>query len=156
MESTGGCRCGRLRYRVEGAFGPVVNCHCSFCRRVHGAAFTTVAFIAPDRFSWLSPAESPSRYDTPLGAVRHFCGRCASPIFNYSPVLELGAIVTNSLDSSQPSPWAHVNVESKAPWLEISDGLPQFQGWPTTEQIRKLLAAHPDAWVPHRLVDSAV
>lgn len=154
MEATGGCHCGHLRYQVRGAFGPVANCHCAFCRRVHGAAFTTVAFIAPDCFTWLSPSTNPSRYHTPLGAVRSFCGRCASPIFNYSPVLELGAVITNSLDSSQPPPWLHVNVESKAPWLEIADELPRFQQWPTSEQLRRLLAAHPGAWIPDRLVAS--
>ena len=39
-----------MRYRLTGPFGPVANCHCGFCRRVHGAAFTTVAFVAPDSF----------------------------------------------------------------------------------------------------------
>jgi hypothetical protein len=122
---------------------------------VHGAAFTTVAFIDPGRFAWLSPSENASVYRTPLGAARHFCGRCASPIFNYSLPLKLGAVLTHSLDSLQPSPWAHVNVESKVPWLTISDELPQFQTWPTPEELRKMLAAHPGAWVPRRLLEPA-
>jgi len=130
MESSGSCRCGHLRYRFEGPFGPVANCHCAFCRRVHGAAFTTVAFVDPDRFTWLSPVQNASIYTTPQGAVRHFCGQCASPIFNYSPILKLGAVLTNSLDSPQPAPWVHVNVESKLPWLLISDGLPSFRRGP--------------------------
>jgi len=133
--------------------GPVANCHCAFCRRVHGAAFTTVAFISPDTFAWLTPAESASRYRTPLGAVRHFCGRCASPIFNFSAPLELGAVITQSLDTGQPAPWAHVNTESKVPWLTIADGLPQFPTWPSPDQLRELLRAHPGAWVPQRLVE---
>jgi len=153
MESSGSCRCGHLRYRFEGPFGPVANCHCAFCRRVHGAAFTTVAFVDPDRFTWLSPVKNTSIYTTPQGAVRHFCGRCASPVFNYSPILELGAVLTNSLDSPQPAPWIHVNLESKLPWLLISDGLPQFQTWPTPEQIRRLVESHPGSWMPRRLAE---
>jgi len=155
LESTGGCRCGRLRYRFAGPFGPVANCHCGFCRRVHGAAFTTVAFVDPHGFSWSSPPEAVSRFETPLGAVRHFCGRCASPIFNFSPVLDLGALITQSLDGVQLVPWAHVNTESKAPWLVIGDALPQFPTWPSPEELRGLLDAHPDAWVPRRLVAPA-
>lgn len=153
MESTGGCRCGHLRYRLTGPFGPVANCHCVFCRRVHGAAFTTVTFVAPESFAWLVPPEAASRYFTPLGAVRHFCGRCAAPIFNLSPALELGAVVTQSLDGAQPAPWAHVNVESKLPWLILADALPRFPGWPSPEQLRALLDAHPGAWVPRRLLE---
>lgn len=153
MESSGSCRCGHLRYRFEGPFGPVANCHCVFCRRVHGAAFTTVALVDPDRFTWLSPVENASIYTTPQGAVRYFCGQCASPIFNYSPILELGALLTNSLDSPQPAPWLHANLESKLPWLLISDGLPQFQTWPTPEQLRMLVESHPGSWMPRRLTD---
>jgi hypothetical protein len=152
LESTGGCRCGHLRYRITGPFGPVANCHCVFCRRVHGAAFTTVTFVAPESFVWLTPAENASRFTTPLGAIRHFCGRCASPIFNLSPVLGIGGLVTNSLDGEQPAPWGHVNVESKLPWLVIADGLPQFLTFPSPEQLRELLRMHPDAWVPRTLL----
>jgi hypothetical protein len=65
-----------------------------------------------------------------------------------------GAVLTNSLDSPQPDPWVHVNVESKVPWLVISDGLPQFQAWPTPEQVRRLVESHPGSWLPLRLVDA--
>jgi hypothetical protein len=87
--------------------------------------------------------------------VRHFCGRCASPIFNFSPLLELGAVVTQSLDGVQPTPWVHVNLESKVPWLVIADDLPGFQTWPSPEELRELLRAHPGAWVPRRLLEPA-
>ncbi len=153
MESTGRCRCGSLRYRLTGPLGPVANCHCGFCRRIHGAPFTTVAFVDPERFTWISPPEAASRWVTPMGAVRHFCGQCASPIFNYSRPLELGAVVTQSLDGTQPDPWVHVNTESKVPWLLLADDLPQFPTWPSPDQLRELLRAHPGAWVPRRLVE---
>jgi hypothetical protein len=90
-----------------------------------------------------------------MGAVRHFCGRCASPIFNFSPVLELGAVVTQSLDGVQPSPWVHVNLESKVPWLVLADALPRFAAWPSPDELRALLRAHPGAWSPRRLVEPA-
>ena len=43
MKLAGGCRCGALRYQVDGDLGPVANCHCAFCRRIHGAPFTTIS-----------------------------------------------------------------------------------------------------------------
>jgi hypothetical protein len=152
---TGGCRCGQLRYEVRGPLGGVVNCHCRFCRRVHGAAFTTVTFIGAQNFVWQTPPERAARYQTPLGSVRHFCGVCASPIFNLSRELELGGLVTNSLDGEQPAPWAHLNVESKLPWLVIGDSLPQFQAFPRPAELVELYRRHPDAWRPERLLGGA-
>jgi hypothetical protein len=44
MESTmnqGRCLCGRVRYEIPGEIYSVVHCHCSMCRKHHGAAFAT-------------------------------------------------------------------------------------------------------------------
>ena len=35
---TGRCLCEAIQYEIEGELGTVVNCHCSKCRRWHGAA----------------------------------------------------------------------------------------------------------------------
>ena len=37
MTWTGGCLCGRLRYRADAEPVRAVICHCSICRRVSGA-----------------------------------------------------------------------------------------------------------------------
>ena len=44
MARTGRCSCGEVRYELEGDLGPLVNCHCQYCRRAHGAAFATVSW----------------------------------------------------------------------------------------------------------------
>ena len=157
MAITGSCQCGCLQYEVEGSLGPVANCHCSFCRRVHGAAFTTVALVSGLAVSWLSSSEEPSRFRTPLGNVRHFCGSCATPLWNCTPDRALAAIVVGSLaEEHQPLPWMHVNVESKARWFTIHGELPQFSAWPTREELDRLLASHPGAWNPPLLSEPAV
>ena len=60
MKLAGGCRCGALRYQVDGDLGPVANCHCAFCRRVHGAPFTTIVFLSRDAFAW-APGSAEAR-----------------------------------------------------------------------------------------------
>src|SRR5918998_688452 len=42
IRGTGGCLCGAVRYEVRGPLRPVVDCHCTMCRRTSGhfAAFT--------------------------------------------------------------------------------------------------------------------
>lgn len=157
MILTGSCYCGHLEYRIEGSLGPVMNCHCSFCRRIHGAAFTTIALVPSNAVSWLPSSGTPARFETRLGNVRQFCGKCASPVWNFSPALGLSSIIVSSLaDADQPSPWAHVNIESKAPWLVIADSLPQFSSWPDARRLEELVRQHPGAWCPEQLTRPAV
>ncbi|RVC63425.1 GFA family protein [Mesorhizobium sp. M4B.F.Ca.ET.088.02.2.1] len=77
VERTGGCLCGRIRYRVTG--DPRVHyCHCDMCRRATGSAFAVLAWTSSSNLSWLS--EEPAyRTSSPI-ARRGFCGACGSPL----------------------------------------------------------------------------
>ena len=46
MAHSGHCLCGAIRYELDGEIGDLVNCHCQFCRRAHGAAFATTTLVA--------------------------------------------------------------------------------------------------------------
>ena len=37
----GRCECGRVQYQVDGEINDFSHCHCSQCRRLHGAAFAS-------------------------------------------------------------------------------------------------------------------
>ena len=50
----GGCLCGRVRYEITGPLFDADHCHCSMCRRQHGAAFSTYAEFNPGDFKWTS------------------------------------------------------------------------------------------------------
>ena len=148
---TGGCLCGRLRYQVSGTLAPVVNCHCRFCRRVHGAPFTTLAFLAASAFEWSTSSEPASDFVTEAGHIRRFCGECSSPICNFAADgVDVASLVVGSLaDEFQLAPWFHVNLESKSPWFEIGDDLPRFDQWPGPTELLDLARKHetrlPDA-----------
>lgn len=58
---TGGCCGGDLRCELRSTLGLVANCHGGFCRRIHGAPYTTVAFIKADAFQWTFPSPSKIR-----------------------------------------------------------------------------------------------
>src|SRR5215470_17145824 len=49
---TGRCLCEGVAYQIEGELGPIFHCHCSKCRRWHGAAFRTRATIKASQFKW--------------------------------------------------------------------------------------------------------
>ena len=56
MKIQGGCLCGGMRYEIDGPLTEVGNCHCSMCRRFHGAAFSTYAKVNAEHFRWFSRA----------------------------------------------------------------------------------------------------
>ncbi len=41
----GSCLCKRVRFEIRGALGRSSHCHCSMCRKAHGAAFGTYAAV---------------------------------------------------------------------------------------------------------------
>jgi len=126
----GGCLCGAVRYEITGALGVTGHCHCSTCRRSHGAAFATWATVEPVQFRWTSGADEITEFDSSPGLKRCFCRRCGSPL----AITEsdgVHGIVLGTVDGDPGvRPLAHMFVGSKAPWHEIADDLPQFDEWP--------------------------
>jgi hypothetical protein len=131
MPRTGRCLCGEVRYELDGDLGPLVNCHCRYCRRAHGAAFATIAWVRATGLRFTSGEEAVREYGT-QGGLRLFCGRCGTRLLNRpradSPFV---ALVAGSLDEDPVrAPVMHINVESKAAWYEILDGRPQHAALP--------------------------
>ena len=53
----GSCLCGKIRYEIQGGVGAVSHCHCSRCRKAHGAAFGSYARVNRKEFTLLTGAE---------------------------------------------------------------------------------------------------
>jgi hypothetical protein len=118
MTIQGGCLCGEVTYEVTGIFLSAMNCHCSRCRRAHGAAFASYGEVKPEQFRWLT-GES--------------CGSTLAATWE-GEVLEV-ALGTLE-DDPGISPEYHQHVDSKAVWHDILDDKKQFgQGYsePTDE-----------------------
>lgn len=122
----GGCLCGRIRYRAEGAPAKPSHCHCELCRRASGAAFVSWATFPIRRFSFTSG--TPARYDSSDIAFRQFCPACGTQLtfqFHVSP--ESIDITLGSLDNPQSiAPLDHIWTRSQIPWIRLADGLPRF------------------------------
>ncbi len=73
----GSCLCGEIEYEVELIPGKVYNCHCSICRKSHGAAFATLAQAKADTLRFLKGEELLSEYQGRRG-IRAFCSKCGS------------------------------------------------------------------------------
>jgi hypothetical protein len=97
------------------------------CRKAHGAAFGTYAAGRAADFRIVSGEDRITRYRSSPGIVRTFCARCGSTLHGLSESKpEIVDIVLGALDDDPGiRPGCHIFVGSKAPWLEITDRLPQ-------------------------------
>ena len=126
----GSCLCRRVRFEIQGQLGPTSHCHCSMCRKATGAAFGTYAEVKIENLKIVSGAEVIMRYRSSPGVERTFCARCGSTLQfvseKNSGKVEV-ALGTLDDDPGTKVP-RHIFVASKAPWFDITDGLPQFPG----------------------------
>ena len=126
---TGRCECKKIQYQVDGEIKDFSHCHCSQCRRLHGAAFASFAAVARDDFSYLTGESDLSSYASSESLTRIFCGNCGSNILVAEPdtlYLAMGTIDGHP----QCPPGYHIYVGSKAPWHQINDQLPQYDTEP--------------------------
>ena len=128
----GSCLCGQIEYQVELMPEKTFNCHCSYCRKAHGAAFVTVTLAKGDTLKITKGKESLEEHRNELGGFRAFCSNCGTRLMNYAPDKNMYlSIALSTVDTPVDfQPVAHVNIESKAPWHEPYGGIPKFESLP--------------------------
>ena len=128
----GSCLCGQIRYRINGALHGVLNCHCSMCRKAHGAAFRTRAAVKTAEFEWLEGEHLLTFYESSPGEFRSHCSVCgANLITKFDAKPDWLGFALGTLDEDPGvKPEFHVFVGSKAPWHDIADDLPQWNDLP--------------------------
>jgi hypothetical protein len=144
----GGCLCGAVRFGtnappVSGAF-----CHCRMCQKSYGGLFQAVLQFRAEGFSY--ERGEPKYYSSSALVRRGFCAECGAPLlFAYEGSTDLW-IPIGALD--HPDDWpmtkdatwgptAHYHTDSRLPWHDIEDGLPQWtsETTPFQDAARKAL-----------------
>ena len=113
----GRCECGRIRYEVDGDIEDFSHCHCSQCRRLHGAAYATFAGVSRDKFRYVSGETDTKIYASSESNDRVFCTECGSNILvDPKQEPETLYISMSTVDGDPPHPTGyHAFVGSKAP-----------------------------------------
>jgi hypothetical protein len=131
----GKCLCEAVSYEITGQLGAVYNCHCSKCRRWHGAPFRSRASIDVSQFKLLSGDDCISSFKSSENVTKHFCKVCGSPLHStYADRPNVIGIALGGLEGVEAKPEANIFTASKATWYEITDGLPQYESWPGSEE----------------------
>ncbi|MET0344108.1 MAG: GFA family protein [Polyangiales bacterium] len=131
----GSCLCGGIRYEISEPLVGVVSCHCSMCRKATGAAFRTRATVKVAAFRFVAGAHLLTFFESSPGEHRSFCRVCgATLITKFDRHPEVYGFPLGTLDSDPGvKPVRNVLTKYKAPWFDITDGLPQAEDLPPAE-----------------------
>ena len=123
----GSCLCGAVRFEIRGPLGAMSHCHCSMCRKAHGAAFGTYARAKRRDFVLLSGADAVRGYRSSAKVTRTFCGTCGTTLqwITDDRPDEIDIAIGTLDDDPGVRPSLHIFTASKAPWYEIGDDLPR-------------------------------
>jgi hypothetical protein len=137
----GSCLCGAIKYSIDDNPKLIVNCHCRFCRKAHGAPFTTLLLMPFNKFELMEGKAPLANFEVKtLNSLRLFCSKCGTRLYNHSPSKGMISLVVATLETSaELRPVANINVESKCSWYQINDGLPQFSSVPTVSEFGQLV-----------------
>ena len=124
---SGGCACGAVRFEVEDSFVYAGFCHCTRCRAETGSAFSAFAGIEHSKLIVVSGADHITVFENADNARVNFCRGCGARVFAFVRDGEFVEVPLGVLrDAPRIRPAFHAFVDSKAPWFEIGDALPQY------------------------------
>ena len=123
----GGCQCGRVRYRVEGAPFGLAVCHCTECQRQSGSAFGMSLAVASSAFKLRSGALKTFEVKCDSGRSKTcaFCPECGTRIYHQTS--NGMSIKAGTLDdTSWLKPDAHYWTKRKQSWVVVPESVPQI------------------------------
>jgi hypothetical protein len=127
----GGCLCGALRYRTTGRPVRTTVCHCTFCQRRTGSAFSVDVFFREKDVEFTSsvPSSFEHRSDESSRWLRaEFCPLCGTPLAHTAEIFPgFRAIAGGTFDDRA---WfrieRHVWTRSACPWVIVPEGVEVF------------------------------
>lgn len=133
MESgkvAGACLCGAVRFEIELPTLICAHCHCTMCRRTHGAGFVTWAVVANEKIRFLAGEDRLVRYRSSAHGTRSFCGTCGSSLFFSSTKRpeHVDVVVANIDGAIDRGPQFHVFWDDRVEWVHVDDDLPRLGG----------------------------
>ena len=135
---SGSCLCGAIRFSVRLPSLFCGHCHCSMCRRNHGAGFVTWFAVPRDQFSLDDGHAELIRFPSSDHGTRSFCGRCGSSLLCESTEHpdQVDIVLANMDGPIDRPPQVHIYFDDRAEWVFVEDGLPRLGGSTGLEPIK--------------------
>lgn len=141
LPAEGGCRCGRVRFRVTAAPLVTMACHCRGCQRMTASACSLSAAFPAESFEVIAGEPVLGGLH---GEARHFhCGWCMSWLFTRLPELEWFVNVRATMldDASWYEPFVESFTSEALPWALVGARY-RYAEFPPMEDMEAVLAEY--------------
>ena len=129
-KASGSCLCGAVRFTASLPSLFCAHCHCSMCRRNHGAGYVTWFAVPRAQLVVESGADQLVCYASSEHGSRSFCRRCGTSLFcdnaAHPDRVDIPLATVNGPIDRVPQ--AHVFFDSRADWVAVADELPRLGG----------------------------
>lgn len=116
---SGGCQCGRVRYRADVSAAEAYLCHCRMCQHATGGFAAAFVQLPAAAVEWQS---EPDWYASSPIARRPFCSACGTPLgFTFNDGAGIDLTFGSFDDPSGFAPTTHTGAESlHEAWIDTS------------------------------------
>ncbi len=150
---SGGCQCGAVRFRVEGALGDASVCHCRMCQKAFGNFYAPLVSVRGARLEWTRG--EPKYFQSSNHAQRGFCENCGTPL-SYTAPDGVGLAIAVFDEPEEIAPKIQWGTEGKLPYVDDIPSLPEEETMADIESAPFLATLvsyqHPDfdtdTWPP--------
>lgn len=119
------CLCGEVSWETEGPFEALTHCHCSICRKSHGAPFAS--YLVTRAPVHVRGRDSIRTWQSSPAIGRTFCITCGSKTAGQE-FAGMSFLPAGNLEEDPGiRPTEHIYVGSKASWYDIADDLPRHE-----------------------------
>ncbi|OJF92894.1 GFA family protein [Pararhizobium antarcticum] len=118
---SGGCQCGAVRFRVEGALGDASVCHCRMCQKAFGNFYAPLVSLHDARLIWTRG--EPKYFQSSNAVKRGFCGECGTPLCYAAPD-GLGLAIAVFDDPETVVPKIQWGIEARLSYVDHIASLP--------------------------------
>jgi hypothetical protein len=131
----GGCQCGTVRYTITAPPREVLHCHCSLCRKAHGALFASFGDYPATALTIDCGSASLADFQSSPGIHRLFCPSCGCQLFNrIDKWSDRVFVVLGTLDAGEnpghaPTDERHIFWDSRVSWYDTGDDLRKDTGY---------------------------
>ncbi len=135
----GSCFCGAVQFEIDLPTAFCGHCHCSMCRRVHGAGYVTWIVVPYTQFRMTLGNEHLKVFHSSDHGRRSFCDVCSSSLFcestHHPDVIDI--VLANINGRIDRAPQSHFYFSNHVDWVPLEDKLPRFGGASGTEPLHK-------------------
>ncbi|NNA69645.1 GFA family protein [Pseudomonas gessardii] len=125
----GSCLCTAVSYELSATPKAVIHCHCSQCRKGHGAAFASYGSVPRSALRIVGGSVHIKTYASSKTVVREFCAQCGSALFwsrSQGEFANWVSIALGTLDTPfLPQKQKHIHLDSAAHWYILFNPCPQ-------------------------------